>query len=68
MTGPVPVSKIAAVHVDLPEAEHAVREAAGAVDKADLGDMDAEFLVGEAEDHELAWYDGTELPFLVELG
>ena len=68
VTGPVPVSKIAAVHVDLPEAEHAVREAAGAVDKADLGDMDAEFLVGEAEDHELAWYDGTELPFLVELG
>ncbi|ALE82106.1 DUF6912 family protein [Pseudonocardia sp. HH130629-09] len=68
VTGPVPLSKIAAVHVDLPVAEHAVREAAGAVDKADLGDMDAEFLVGEAEDHELAWYDGTELPFLVELG
>ncbi|MBO4239855.1 MULTISPECIES: DUF6912 family protein [Pseudonocardia] len=68
VTGPVPMSKIAAVHVDLPEAEHAVREAAGAVDKADLGDMDAEFLVGEAEDHELAWYDGSELPFLVELG
>lgn len=68
VTGPVPLSKIAAVHVDLPEAEHAVREAAAAVDKADLGDLDAEFLVGEAEDHELAWYGPSELPFLVELG
>lgn len=66
--GAVPVARIAAVHVDLPEAEHAVREAAGAVDKADLGDLDAEFLVGEAEDHELAWYDPSELAFLVELG
>ena len=54
--------------MDLPEAEHAVREAAAAVDKADLGDLDAEFLVGEAEDHELAWYGPSELPFLVELG
>ena len=35
---------------------------------ADLGDLDAEFLVGEAEDHELAWYGPSELPFLVELG
>ncbi|MFP5020002.1 DUF6912 family protein [Pseudonocardia phyllosphaerae] len=68
LAGPVPVDVIAAVHVDLPEAEHAVREAAAAVDKADLGDLDAEFLVGEAEDHELAWYEGSELPFLVELG
>lgn len=68
VNGPVPLDRIAAVHVDLPEAEHAVREAAAAVDKADLGDLDAEFLVGEAEDQELAWYDASELPFLVELG
>ena len=39
-----------------------------AVDAADLGDLDAEFLVGEAEDHELAWYDPGEVAFLVELG
>jgi hypothetical protein len=27
--------------------------------------MDAEFLVGEAEDHELAWYDPSEIAHLV---
>ena len=39
-----------------------------AIDAADLGDLDAEFLIGEAEDHELAWYDPGEVAFLVELG
>lgn len=68
VTGAVPLDKIAAVHVDLAEAEHAVREAAGAVDKADLGDLDAEFLVGEAEDHDLAWYAPGEVAFLIQLG
>jgi hypothetical protein len=62
------MSAIAAVHVDGEEAEHAVREAAGVVDKADLGDLDAEFLVGEAEDQELAWYSPEEVAFLVDLG
>ncbi|MDN5918574.1 MAG: hypothetical protein L0I76_26325 [Pseudonocardia sp.] len=68
VTGAIGMEQIAAVHVDLPEAEHAVREAAGAVDKADLGDLDAEFLVGEAEDHDLAWYAPGEVAFLVQLG
>ena len=45
-----------------------IRQAAGAVDAADMGDLDAEFLVGEAEDQELAWYDPAEIAFLVELG
>jgi hypothetical protein len=63
----VPFEKVAAVHVDAEEAEYAVRQAAGAVDQADMGDLDAEFLVGEAEDHELAWYDPSEVAFLVEL-
>ena len=66
--GAVPLDTIAAVHVDTADAEFAVRQAAGAVDAADLGDLDAEFLVGEAEDHELAWYDPGEVAFLVELG
>ena len=66
--GAVEVAAIAAVHVDAEDAEFAVRQAAGAVDAADLGDLDAEFLVGEAEDHELAWYDPGEIAFLVELG
>ena len=66
--GAVELGSIAAVHVDTADAEFAVRQAAGAVDAADLGDLDAEFLIGEAEDHELAWYDPDEVAFLVELG
>jgi hypothetical protein len=66
ISGAVPFESIAAVHVDTEEAEYAVREAAGAVDTADLGDLDAEFLVGEAEDHDLAWYAPSEVAFLVE--
>jgi hypothetical protein len=68
LPGPVPLSAVVSVHVDVEEAEYAVRQAAGAVDAADMGDLDAEFLVGEAEDHELAWYDPAEIAFLVELG
>lgn len=67
VAGAVPLSAVAAVHVDGPEAEDAVRAAAKAVDAADLGDDDAEFLLGDAEDHELAWYAPQELPFLLEL-
>lgn len=67
ITGPVPLSAIAAVHVDTEEAEYAVRQAARAVDAADMGDLDAEFLIGEAEDHDLAWYDPSEVAFLLDL-
>lgn len=67
ITGPVPLAAIAAVHVDTEEAEYAVRQAARAVDAADMGDLDAEFLIGEAEDHELAWYDPSEVAFLLDL-
>ncbi|GAA3843879.1 hypothetical protein GCM10022243_07910 [Saccharothrix violaceirubra] len=67
VSGPVPLSSIAAVHVDTGEAEDAVREAAEVIDAADLGDPDAEFVLGTAEDHELAWYVPQEIPFLLEL-
>lgn len=67
LSGPVPWSKIAAVHVDATEAEDDVRAAAGAIDEADLGDSDAEFTLGAVEDHELAWYAPQEVPFLLEL-
>ena len=67
VAGPVPLSAVAAVHVDLAEAEDAVRAAATVVDAADLGDPDAEFALGEAEDHEMAWYATQEIPFLLEL-
>jgi hypothetical protein len=65
--GPVALDDVAAVHVDAAEAEPAVRAAAAVIDAADLGDADAEFVLGEAEDHELAWYASQELPFLLEL-
>jgi len=68
LAGPVPLEKVAAVHIDDEDAVYAVTQAAGAVDAADLGDMDAEFLIGEAEDHELAWYDPSELAHLVRRG
>lgn len=67
LSGPVSWKKIAAVHVDAAEAEEAVRDAAAVIDEADLGDPDAEFALGEAEDHELAWYAPQEVPFVLEL-
>ncbi|AXB45040.1 DUF6912 family protein [Amycolatopsis albispora] len=67
ISGPVELAQIAAVHVDTAEAEAAVVAAAAVIDAADLGDDDAEFALGEAEDHELAWYAPQELPFLLEL-
>ncbi|MDI5978685.1 DUF6912 family protein [Amycolatopsis magusensis] len=67
VSGPVELTQIAAVHVDTAEAEAAVVAAAAVIDAADLGDDDAEFALGEAEDHELAWYAPQELPFLLEL-
>ena len=63
----VPLSAVAAVHVDLAEAEDTVRAAAAVVDAADRGDPDAEFTLGGAEDHEMAWYATQEIAFLLEL-
>lgn len=67
LAGPILMSTVAAVHLDTSEAEDAVRAAARVVDDADLGDGDAEFTLGEAEDHELAWYAPEELQFVIEL-
>nr|WP_175420614.1 hypothetical protein [Rhodococcus sp. SGAir0479] len=61
------LSQVASVHVDLAEAEPDIEKAVAVVDAADLGDEDAEFVLGDAEDHELAWYARQELPFLLEL-
>jgi uncharacterized protein DUF6912 len=67
LAGPIPMRQIAAVHVDTEDAEPAVRAASAVMDAADLGDPDADFTVGDAEDHELAWYAPQELPFLLDL-
>ncbi|NMD54463.1 MULTISPECIES: DUF6912 family protein [Tsukamurella] len=67
VTEPIRLKDVLAVHVDVSEAEDAVTRAAQLVDAADLGDEDAELAVGDAEDHDLAWYATQELPFLLEL-
>ncbi|MFC9787735.1 DUF6912 family protein [Rhodococcus sp. NPDC127528] len=67
LAAPVELSAVASVHVDLAEAEESIARAAQSIDAADLGDADAEFVLGDAEDHELAWYATQELPFLLEL-
>lgn len=67
LSGPVRMSEVASVHLDTSDAEPAVRAASAVIDAADLGDHDAEFMLGEAEDHDLAWYAAPELPFLLEL-
>lgn len=64
----VPTKAVRAVHVDLESNAELVTRAVDAVDEADLGDEDAELVVGDALDAELAWFDPVELPFLVELG
>lgn len=66
---PVPWSAVAAVHLDSADAAPAVRAAAAVVDRADLGDPDAEFVLGAVEDIELCWFHPSEVSFLIsELG
>ncbi|HTX94998.1 MAG TPA: hypothetical protein VME67_09175 [Mycobacterium sp.] len=64
---PVQIEQVVAAYVDNSAAEPAVTKAIEAIDAADLGDEDAELIVGDAQDHDLAWYASQELPFLIEL-
>ncbi len=63
--GPVPWHQIVSVHLDGAEAAETVRQAAAVIDRADLGDDDAEFVVGSAEDVALAWYAPGEVSYLL---
>jgi hypothetical protein len=67
LSGPISYDDVIAAYVDNADAEPAVAQAIEAVDAADMGDEDAEFVVGDAQDHDLAWYASQELPFLLEL-
>lgn len=67
LAGPVAIADVVAAYVDNAAAEPAVLAAVGAIDDADLGDEDAELIVGDAQDHDLAWYATQELPFLLDL-
>jgi len=61
----VTMAEVASIHVDGKAAEPDVRAAADAVVEAVAGDPDAQFTVDGAEDHELEWYDPTELDHLL---
>jgi hypothetical protein len=61
LAGPVPLASVAAVHIDGESAAEDIAAAAEVVEEALAGDPDAQFTVDGAEDHELEWYDVSEL-------
>ncbi|MFG2073951.1 DUF6912 family protein [Nonomuraea maritima] len=61
----VPMTKVAAVHVDDLDAAADVDAALAALPAADEGDDDARFTVDGAEAHELMWYATQEIPDLL---
>ncbi|MFI9726657.1 DUF6912 family protein [Streptomyces sp. NPDC052092] len=65
LAGAVRLAKAAAVHADAADAETDVAAAARALDAADKGDDDAQFVVDGAEDHELLWFATQEIPQLI---
>ena len=67
VAGQVAMGQVIAAYVDNTAAEPAVEAAVEVIDAADLGDEDAELTVGDAQDHDLAWYAPQELPFLLDL-
>ncbi|SPM28511.1 DUF6912 family protein [Mycobacterium terramassiliense] len=67
LSAPVTMDQVVAAYVDNAAAESDVTRAIEVIDAADLGDEDAELVVGDALDHDLAWYANQELPFLLEL-
>ncbi|MEV1288673.1 hypothetical protein [Micromonospora sp. NPDC049679] len=65
LVGPVPVRAVAAIHVDSADAADDIAAAAAVIEEAGAGDPDAQFTVDGAEDHELEWYDVSELDTFV---
>ena len=60
-TADIAVRDVASAHIDVAEAEEDVRRAVDVVLEADLGSEDAQFVVDQAEGHELAWYATQEI-------
>jgi hypothetical protein len=61
---PVSLASVAAIHIDGQSAADDIAAAAEVVEEALAGDPDAQFAVDGAEDHELEWYDVSELETL----
>jgi hypothetical protein len=64
LTGAVAVAAVAAIHVDSADAVDDVTAAVDVIEQALAGDPDAQFTVDGVEDHELEWYDVSELDAL----
>ena len=67
ISGDLALADVASAHVDGAEAEDDVRAAVNVVLEADLGSEYAQFVVDQAEGHELAWYATQEIGTLLEL-
>jgi len=65
--GDIRVRDVASAHIDGADAEDDVRAAVNVVLEADLGSEDAQFVVDQAEGHELAWYATQEIGPALEL-
>lgn len=65
VSGGIPLSQVAAVHVDDLDAVSTVGAAVDALPAADAGDDDAAFAVDETEGFELLWFAVQELPELL---
>jgi hypothetical protein len=67
VTTDVSLRDVASAHVDGADAEDDIRAAVTVVLEADLGSEDAQFVVDQAEGHELAWYATQEIGAVLEL-
>jgi hypothetical protein len=67
VTGDIALRDVASAHIDGADAEDDVRAAVSVVLEADLGSEDAQFVVDQAEGHELAWYASQEIGMVLEL-
>ena len=65
--GDVELRNVASAHLDDADAEEDVRAAVAVVLEADLGSDEAQFVVDQAEGHELAWYATQEIGPVLEL-
>lgn len=63
----VELRTVASAHLDGADAEADVQAAVAVVLEADLGSDDAQFVVDQAEGHELAWYATQEIGPALEL-
>ncbi len=66
LAAPMSRAAVAAIHLDGAGAVADVAAAAEAVAAAEQGDLDAQLAVSGAEEHELEWYDPSELDQLVD--